>query len=89
MKKRIDVDELTPVVGTLYPSPFDIPCRARARTKLGDAAGLCGEAAYARAEELAGRAPAGSRGVVSFAGGAAEESEPITPLGSPETARAI
>src|SRR5690242_2254014 len=40
MKKRIDVDELTPVVGTLYPSPFDIPCRARARTKLGDAAGL-------------------------------------------------
>jgi uncharacterized cupin superfamily protein len=40
MKKRIDVAALTPVVGTLYPSPFDAPCRARARTKLGDAAGL-------------------------------------------------
>jgi len=37
---------------------------------VGDAAGLCGDAAYARAEELAGRAPPGSRGVVSFAGGA-------------------
>jgi uncharacterized cupin superfamily protein len=40
MKKRIDVAQLTPVVGTLYPSPFDVPCRARERVKLGDAAGL-------------------------------------------------
>jgi len=40
MKKRIDVAELTPVVGTLYPPPFDTPCRARERTKLGDPAGL-------------------------------------------------
>src|SRR6266704_2421080 len=40
MKKRIDVAELTPVTGTLYPPPFDLPCRARQRTKLGDAAGL-------------------------------------------------
>ena len=40
MKKRIDVTALTPVVGTLYPPPFDVPCRARERTKLGDAAGL-------------------------------------------------
>ena len=40
MKKRIDVAALAPVVGTLYPSPFDEPCRARARTKLGDPAGL-------------------------------------------------
>ncbi len=40
MKKRIDVAELTPVTGTLYPPPFDMPCRARQRTKLGDAAGL-------------------------------------------------
>jgi uncharacterized cupin superfamily protein len=40
MKKRIDVSKLPPVVGTLYPPPFDEPCRARARTKLGDAAGL-------------------------------------------------
>jgi uncharacterized cupin superfamily protein len=40
MKKRIDMAELTPVVGTLYPPPFDAPCRARERIKLGDAAGL-------------------------------------------------
>ena len=40
MKKRIDVAELVPVTGTLYPPPFDLPCRARQRTKLGDAAGL-------------------------------------------------
>src|SRR5437016_12544030 len=40
MKKRIDVTALTPVIGTLYPSPFDTPCRARERTKLGDAAEL-------------------------------------------------
>ena len=40
MEKRIDLASLTPVVGTLYPPPFDQPCRARQRTKLGDAAGL-------------------------------------------------
>ena len=40
MKKRIDVAELTPVAGTLYPPPFDAPCRSRERTKLGDPAGL-------------------------------------------------
>lgn len=40
MKKRINIATLTPVVGTLYPPPFDLPCRARERTKLGDAAGL-------------------------------------------------
>src|SRR3981081_3450868 len=40
MKKRIDMAELVPVTGTLYPPPFDLPCRARQRTKLGDAAGL-------------------------------------------------
>jgi uncharacterized cupin superfamily protein len=40
MKKRIDVASLTSVVGTLYPPPFDVPCRARDRTKLGDAARL-------------------------------------------------
>jgi uncharacterized cupin superfamily protein len=38
--KRIDPATLTPIVGTLYPSPFDGPCRARERKKLGDAAGL-------------------------------------------------
>lgn len=40
MTKRIDPAALPATVGTLYPPPFDRPCRARARTKLGDAAGL-------------------------------------------------
>jgi uncharacterized cupin superfamily protein len=40
MTKRIDVTALTAVVGTLYPPPFDAPCRARERITLGDAAGL-------------------------------------------------
>jgi uncharacterized cupin superfamily protein len=40
MNKRIDITALTPVVGTLYPPPFDAPCRARERTRLGDPAGL-------------------------------------------------
>ena len=40
MTKRIDVATLPVITGTLYPSPFDEPCRARERTRLGDAAGL-------------------------------------------------
>jgi uncharacterized cupin superfamily protein len=40
VQKRIDIEKIAPVVGTLYPSPFDQPCRARQRQKLGDAAGL-------------------------------------------------
>ncbi len=40
MTKRIDISELPAVVGTLYPTPFDLPCRRRTRKKLGDAAGL-------------------------------------------------
>lgn len=40
MKKRIDIAALESLVGTLYPAPFDEPCRARARKRLGDAAGL-------------------------------------------------
>ncbi len=40
MSKRIDVAALTPVIGTLYPPPFDQPCRERERRRLGDAAGL-------------------------------------------------
>jgi uncharacterized cupin superfamily protein len=40
MGKKIDIAALKPVVGTLYPPPFDEPCRARQRTRLGDAAGL-------------------------------------------------
>jgi len=40
MAKRIDPANLPEIIGTLYPSPFDKPCRARVRRKLGDAAGL-------------------------------------------------
>ena len=40
MTKRIDVAGLTPVIGTLYPPPFDKRCRARERKHVGDAAGL-------------------------------------------------
>jgi uncharacterized cupin superfamily protein len=40
MSKRIDPAALTAVVGTFYPAPYDEPCRARERTRLGDAAGL-------------------------------------------------
>src|SRR5579863_8478611 len=39
-RKRIDVATLAAVIGTTYPPPFDEPCRARERKKLGDAAGL-------------------------------------------------
>jgi uncharacterized cupin superfamily protein len=38
--KRIDVAGIAPLIGTLYPPPFDEPCRNRERQKLGDAAGL-------------------------------------------------
>ena len=40
MTKRIDVETLPVITGTLYPPPFDEPCRARQRTRLADAAGL-------------------------------------------------
>src|SRR5258708_26341651 len=40
MSKRINVASLPVISGTLYPSPFDEPCRARHRTRLADAAGL-------------------------------------------------
>jgi uncharacterized cupin superfamily protein len=40
MAKRLDPVALSSVVGTLYPPPYDEPCRARERTRLGDAAGL-------------------------------------------------
>ena len=40
MAKRIDPRTLPETVGTLYPPPFDKPCHARGRRKLGDAAGL-------------------------------------------------
>ena len=38
--KKIDKAAANVVRGTLYPPPFDEPCRKRSRTKLGDAAGL-------------------------------------------------
>ncbi len=40
MTKKIDKSALASVVGTLYPPPFDEPCLARERTRLGDAASL-------------------------------------------------
>jgi uncharacterized cupin superfamily protein len=40
MTRRIDVAAIASIVGTLYPSPFDEPCRGRSRRKLGDVAGL-------------------------------------------------
>src|SRR5579862_2577207 len=40
MTKRIDVAELPSIVGTLYPPPYDEPCRTRERKRLGDVAGL-------------------------------------------------
>lgn len=39
-QKRIDAAKVEAMVGTLYPPPFDQPCRARERRRLGDAAGL-------------------------------------------------
>jgi uncharacterized cupin superfamily protein len=40
MPKRIDPKDLPAHTGTFYPPPYDQPCRARERRKLGDAAGL-------------------------------------------------
>jgi uncharacterized cupin superfamily protein len=40
MPKRIDPRDLPALFGTFYPPPFDKPCRARERRRLGDAAGL-------------------------------------------------
>ncbi|HET6184643.1 MAG TPA: cupin domain-containing protein [Acetobacteraceae bacterium] len=40
MSKKIDIAAIAPVVGTLYPPPYDEPCLSRERRKLGDAAGL-------------------------------------------------
>ncbi len=40
MTKKIDTAAITPIVGTLYPSPYDEPCLSRERQRIGDAAGL-------------------------------------------------
>lgn len=37
---KIDLETAPRRDGTAYPPPYDAPCRARKRTKLGDAAGL-------------------------------------------------
>ena len=40
MNKRIDVATVPTVTGSLYPSPFDEPCRHKSRQRLGNVAGL-------------------------------------------------
>jgi uncharacterized cupin superfamily protein len=40
MPKKIDLSTAPRRDGTVYPPPFDEPCRARRRIRLGDAAGL-------------------------------------------------
>jgi uncharacterized cupin superfamily protein len=40
MPKKIDPATARTVAGTLYPPPYDTPCRKRERTRLGDVAGL-------------------------------------------------
>ena len=40
MAKRIDPNTLPVVTGSRYPAPYDAPCAARRRQRLGDAAGL-------------------------------------------------
>ena len=40
MSAKITKENIPVVVGTRYPSPFDVPCRQRQRSRLGDAAGL-------------------------------------------------
>ena len=40
MAKRIDLTKIPVKTGSDLPTPFDLPCAARARQRLGDAAGL-------------------------------------------------
>jgi uncharacterized cupin superfamily protein len=40
MQKRIDLAAVPIQTGSAYPRPFDTPCTARSRQRLGDAAGL-------------------------------------------------
>jgi uncharacterized cupin superfamily protein len=39
---KIDIDALPALRGSRYPAPFDEPCRARSRKRLGQAGGLTG-----------------------------------------------
>jgi len=36
MSKRVDLNNVPVIVGSGYPAPFDKPCAARARQRLGD-----------------------------------------------------
>jgi uncharacterized cupin superfamily protein len=40
MPKKVDLNSAKTVTGSLYPPPYDVPCAARVRRRLGDAAGL-------------------------------------------------
>jgi uncharacterized cupin superfamily protein len=40
MTRKIRIEQVHELVGTLYPPPFDEPCVSRERKRLGDAAGL-------------------------------------------------
>jgi uncharacterized cupin superfamily protein len=40
MQKRIDLTAVPILTGCAYPKPYDAPCAARSRQRLGDAAGL-------------------------------------------------
>jgi uncharacterized cupin superfamily protein len=40
MGKKLDFNTVPVVTGSRYPAPFDAPCAARTRQRLGDAAGL-------------------------------------------------
>jgi uncharacterized cupin superfamily protein len=40
MARRIELTKIPVKTGSGYPTPFDLPCAARARQRLGDAAGL-------------------------------------------------
>ena len=40
MPKRVDLNSVPVVVGSGYPAPYDKPCAARARQRLGETSGL-------------------------------------------------
>jgi uncharacterized cupin superfamily protein len=40
MPKRVDLNSVPVIVGSGYPAPFDKPCAARARQRLGESSGL-------------------------------------------------
>ena len=40
MSAKISEDKVQVLTGTRYPPPYDVPCRERHRSRLGDAAGL-------------------------------------------------